>query len=263
MPGTRVVNWPATVTAVQAVLDGPPSPTQATIALGVFARNAVSFAGNIYDQGSNDGILNNSAYAVAMQAWGVAASAAWLELDRVCRAIYKLCPPPSNFALGAFGMPGVRPWQPKTFYSSSPGTAVMPTVQNGFSFSLLSPGTSSATEPVWKTGLGNFTPDGPLTWVCTAATTGSSGGQPAVLPWDITLVSTVSLGARLTASEIASMRNPGLFALLTGAFSAYAGLGVSMPIPNPAADLVSTEVNNVLVSFIANAQAWMDAAAIK
>jgi hypothetical protein len=36
-----------------------------------------------------------------------------------------------------------------------------------------------------------------------------------------------------------------------------------MPIPNPAADLVSTEVNNVLVSFIANAQAWMDAAAIK
>lgn len=262
MATVRTIDWPATVTAIQAKLNGPPAPTQAMIASGVTVRNTLSLGGLIYDTLSSDGILNKTAYAATVQAWSAQASAAWIELDRVCRAIYKILPPPSNFAKAAFGMPGVAPWQANAVYNpGSSGAAVVPTVANGFTFDAAVSGKTGAAEPRWNAGLGKQTVDGTVTWTCIAAITGPSGGQPIALPWDLTLATFISLNARNTAAVIASAQSPGLQQLLTLTIEAFFADAIP-PTPNPTADALSLEVNQGIVADIANVNAWITAAAV-
>jgi hypothetical protein len=286
---TRTINWPATVSAVQAILDNSnPRPTQATINSGVVIRNALSAAGATYDTTSNDGILNFTPYAGApltpnglpqpgsVQAWAAAAAPVWVETDRVARAIYKLTPPPSNVMLAAFGMPGVTPWRAKTLYGSGPPpSAVTPTPANGFGYIFASVNgdlvaQSAAFQPPFLTTLGSLTTETPpapgafpAVWQCVAAVTGSSGGQPVALPWDVTQASLISLFSRAALASVAAASNPGLVSLITNQFTALNAVLLTQPTPNPSADAASLSAINALNVAIANANAWIAAAAIQ
>lgn len=48
------------------------------------------------------------------------------------------------------------------------GSAVVPTVGNGFSYRCVVKGASGGTEPVWPTTLGQTVTDGTCTWLCKA-----------------------------------------------------------------------------------------------
>lgn len=263
IPAVRVIDWPATVRAVQDTLNGPPQLTQATIASGVTLRNVLSTVGHDYDVLSNDGLLNDSDYVTnadtGLRAWSTAAQPQWLEVDRVARAIYKLLPPPTNSMLAAFGMPGVTPWRPSTTYAS--GDCVAPSPANGFNYSS-SGGTSGPTPPAFQQSLGSQVVDGGTTWTCIAAVTGPSGGQPLVLPWDVTLISLISWGGRAAAAETAAARNLGLLPLIQGTVAAARAIFEAIPPANATADAFSLAVNNGVNAAIANANAWIAAAAI-
>lgn len=257
----RTINWPATVAAVQAVLDGPPVPTQATLTSGVLVRNAVTTAGATYDTNSNDGILNQTPYALSIQAWAATTAPAWVEMDRVCRAVYKLLPPPSILTLACFGMSGVPPWRKGTaFVNASPNGAVVPTVSNGFTYICATTGVTDSTEPAWQTELESEFRDGTVVWQCTAVL--NPGTQPAALPWDTTLQAYVSLANRTQDAALIAVVSPGLASLVAGTTSVLAAALAAQPASNPAADAASRIANNALNTAITNANAWIAAAAI-
>lgn len=226
---------------------------------GVVIRNQVSELGSIfYDKASNDGILNTTPYALAVQAWATQAAPAWVETDRICRGIYKLIPPPSNTMLAAFGMPGVQPWRPSSPYFGAFTSAVAPQPSTGFNYiQTVFAGASGPTQPAFTTTLGASTTDNDLSWECIAAITGPSGGQPIPLPWDLSQATFVTMFSRATAASQAASFSPGLLSALTNQFNALTAILATQPAPNPTADAVSLEVTNALNVAIAEANAWI------
>jgi len=116
---------------------------------------------------------------------------------------------------------------------------------------------------VFPTVLGASVVDSSSLWTCAAQITGSSGGQPVPLPWDITLVTQVSLNARIFAAGFAAVPNPGLATLLSTTLATLTNAFLLQPTSNPSADFVSLETTVALNLAIANANAWIAAAAIQ
>lgn len=267
MPGVRTINWPATVTAVQSVLDGKsPAPTQASLSSGVILREAVKTTGAAYDIQSNDGILNTSLYALSVQAWATVTAPAWAELDRVCRAIYKILPPSPPLAIAYFGQTGTPTWSKGTTYTAfaRTGSVAVPTIPNGFTYACITSGVSNAViEPLaWPTILGNVVSDGTVVWQCVSVLNPGPGGQPLPLPWDATLQTVTSLGGRLFAATAMASASPGMSSLIASTSAASGAAIAAKPSPNAFADAASLAAINALISAIANANAWIQAAAI-
>lgn len=263
---SRTINWPVTVAAVQAVLDGSPPQTQATLDAGVILREAVKTAGAAYDVQSNDGILNTSPYALSIQAWAATTAPAWVELDRVCRAVYKVAAPPPPLAVAYFGQTGTPPWAKNTPYTAfaRTGSVAVPTVPNGFTYACVVSGVSNAViEPLaWPIILGNLESDGSVVWQCVSALSPGPGGQPLPLPWDVTLQTSTSLGGRLFAATTMAASNPGLASLVASTSAISTAAIAARPSSNPSADAVSLAAGNALNSAIANANGWIAVAQV-
>lgn len=265
MASIRAINWPATVASVQAALDGMTygALSQAELVTGVTIREAVKTAGATYDAQSTDGIGNASAYALSVQAWAIAAQPAWVELDRVNRAVYELLPPPNVIGRAAFGTSGVPTWQPNTLYKlGDPITgAILPDPANGLAYVCLGNGQSGATAPSWSTTIGDTFFDGDTSWECVGPTTSSS--TPIALPWDITLQTKPTLNARTSAASAMTAVSAGLSNVQGLALLAWNTALSAKPAANPIQDSASLTANNALTAAIANATQWLAAAAIR
>jgi hypothetical protein len=274
---TRTINWPATVQAVQAVLNGPPQMTQAEIVSGVVVRTAIDGtppgaapgAGPAYDAASLDGVLNTSLYALSVQAWanlggsGIQpAKAAWIELDRVCRAAFKVYPgaiPP--IVAASFGLGGLPTWQPATLYGQGNGF-VVPPVANGFNYLLAGSGTSGASPPVFPTMPGQTVADGGIGWTCVAPITAGQGAQPSPLPWDPTLQTLFTLVRRVDGGAGLASGNPGLLSLVENTYFAWQAALAAKPPADVTQDANSDAAIAALQTAIANAQAWVTASVV-
>jgi hypothetical protein len=275
------INWSAVVSSVQAALNGTTyGPlSQAELAQGVVVRNALATAGAAYNLSANDGPNNTSAYATGVQAWAnvgtpaatpatPSASSGWTELDRICRAIYKLVPLGSSaylydptLLLAYFGMPGVGTWAASTGYVPS-FSSVIPPVPNGFNYVCTVFGVSGKSPPPFPTFVGGTCFDGTSAWECISQITGSTGGQPVALPFDITNQTLISLYGRTTAALLLSQNSPGLYALLTSAIVTMNAVIAAKPAANPTADALSLTVVNAVNVAITNANQWIAAAAV-
>lgn len=262
----RVINWPATVAAVQAALDGTEfGPlAQSTLSLGVTYRNAVTSAGQTYDVQSNDGISNTGAYAASVQGWAVTAKPAWVELDRVDRAAFKLSSPVTAFALASFGVAGPPTWTPNTvFFALDQNGAVTPKTANGFLFVCTTSGTTGGSEPGWNATVGATTNDGGVVWTCVAPISVAAGGQPLALPWDVTLATQTTLTYRTDSAFQQSELNLGFQSLITSTNAIWTSALASKPAANPGLDLLSNNANAALNAAILNANVWLAAAAVR
>jgi len=268
----RTINWPATVAAVQAVLDQQPPLPQATINSGVEVRAAIDGfppgsspgLGKLYDENAIDGISNTSTYALAMQAWIdtpiTGAKAAWTELDRVCRAVFQiLVPTPTDYQAAVFGMSGLGTWQPSTPYLVN--SAVLANPSNGYTF-VGAAGTSGSTQPTWTTQPGLVTFDGTTAWVCMSPVLGPTG-VPKALPWSAAFENIATLTFRQTAMAVIAGASPGLQTLLAGANDAWLAALAAKPAANPNEDAASATAIGNLQTAIANANAWLSAAAVQ
>lgn len=91
-------------------------------------------------------------------------------------------------------------WKPSLSYSSS--LSVIPTVDNGHYYKVLTPGTSGSTEPVWPTTSGATVTDGTVVWqeAGPSALFAPFGGIPVTVS-DFLLTST-------SATQVASLSPP-------------------------------------------------------
>ena len=155
-------------------------------------------------------------------------------------------------------------WQPNTLFGSATGLLFHPTITpgycipnptNGFVYSGY--GTTGSTQPTFPTVIGQTsTGDGYVTgWTCVAAT----GQAGAVLPFDQTLNSVITLNLRYSAAQQLASGNSALLSLLTTAQAGWATALAAQPAQNGSQDNTSFVVTQVLQNFIGQAQTWLAA----
>ena len=264
-PGPAPVGyWQATYAAIFAAIGSSTTLSQQESVVGQTIAASLKLAGNAYDLGSTAGVKNASLYALQRNAWAqVVASPAWLELDRVCRYAYGSIASQAAIVQAAFA--GTGPvWQPSTLFGSATGLLFHPTITpgycipnptNGFVYSGY--GTTGSTQPTFPTVIGQTsTGDGYVTgWTCVAAT----GQAGAVLPFDQTLNSVITLNLRYSAAQQLASGNSALLSLLTTAQAGWATALAAQPAQNGSQDYTSFVVTQVLQNFIGQAQTWLAA----